>query len=140
MIAIDDGFTSISAGHDPIDLVGPVGSADAVKRHATGARVTVEFRRDVPLGVGEPVKLRHEFAGGGDWREYTGIPSPTHTEVRWGRAVIHHYRLSYWLTAASLMDRAGTVARPMERRLVAVASGPGSQPANEASAGDRFHS
>jgi len=131
MIAIDDGFTSISAGCDPID---------PVSRLATGARVTVDFHRAVALAVGEPVRVRHEFAGNGDWRECTGIPLPIRTVVRWGRAVVYHYRLSYWVPAAALLDHAGTAARPRQPRLFAVASVSANRPANEASAGDRFHS
>lgn len=128
MIEINDGFTSISAGHDVID---------GLSRVATGARVTVEFQREVPLAPAASVRVRYEFAGSGDWREYTGIPQPIRSVVRWGRAVVHYYRLSYWIAPSALMESGGTAALPAQSAPTDVASALSLRPSPVASAGDR---
>jgi hypothetical protein len=108
MIKIFDGFTSISAGSDCIDaptdeIAGNFPEIDAA-RSATGVRVTVEFRRESALAPGQVVTVRYDFAGDGSLREGQGIASPTHSVARWGRAVVHHYRMSHWIQPADVMD------------------------------------
>jgi hypothetical protein len=89
MIEIISGFTSISAGTDPIL---PPGA-----RQPTGARVTLEFCREAALIPGEIVCARYEFSGDGRVRTATGVAKPTQTVVRSGRATVFHYRFSHWI-------------------------------------------
>jgi hypothetical protein len=97
MIEITDGFTRISAGSDPIQ--GPVkGKA----RSPTGARVELEFCRELALAADQPVMVRYDFADDGKLREGIGSATPIRTVVRWGRTVLYHYRLSYWLAPCRL--------------------------------------
>jgi hypothetical protein len=106
MIEITDGFTSITAGSDAIAAPPWPDAADSrpqYKRAPTGARVTLEFSRDAPLPPGQPVRVRYEFGDGGALREVVGIAKPTHVEVRWGRALIFHYRLSHWIAPNALV-------------------------------------
>jgi hypothetical protein len=101
MIDISDGFTSISAGSDSIENL----VLDACRvRSPTGARVTLEFRRDRALAPAQLVRVRYDFAGDGSMREATGIAEPIETVVRWGRAVAYRYRLSYWIAPAALQE------------------------------------
>ena len=107
MIEITDGFTSISAGADSIEVLEryapPPGVAYAPRR-PTGARVTVEFRRTSSLLPTQAVTVRYDFAADGNVRQLTGIPSHIRTVVRQGRAVVYHYRMSHWIAASALMD------------------------------------
>ena len=108
MIEITDGFTSVSAGSDRIDdlaqgcsgLSGDAGAA----RPPTGARVVVEFSREMALAAGQRVTVRFCFAGDGTLREGIGVARPIRTVVRWGRSVRYHYRVSYWIAPAELMN------------------------------------
>ena len=104
MIEITDGFTSISAGSDSIE-------AGAEGRSATGVRIVVEFRCEMPLAAGQPVTVRYDFAGDGNLREGTGIARPIRTVVRWGRTVQYHYRFSYWIAPSALMNFEADKAR-----------------------------
>lgn len=109
MIDITDGFTSISAGSDRIDDMAQVRSRASgdvcAPRSPTGARVVVEFRRDVSLAPESVVRVRYDFAGDGNLREGIGIAQPIRTVVRRARAVLYYYRLSYWIPASGLMPR-----------------------------------
>ena len=104
MIEITDGFTSISTGADSID-----GGSRHRPRSATGARVTLEFSREVALPPGQPVRVRYDFSGDGTVREAVAIAKPTRTIARWGRAVVFHYRLSHWIAPGALDHFAGNV-------------------------------
>lgn len=66
-------------------------------RATSGARVTLEFSRSVPLSPGQTVRLRYDFAGDGRLREFSGIAQLTHTVARRGHLVVFHYRLSHWI-------------------------------------------
>jgi hypothetical protein len=101
MIEISDGFTSISAGSDSIEAL-----VDRTARRPTGARVTLEFRRQRALAPGQCVTVRYDFAGDGTQRQGTGIARPIQSEVRSGLAVVYHYRLSYWIAAGALSEYA----------------------------------
>lgn len=107
MIEITDGFTSISAGSDSIEGVAQrfarASGGACAPRSATGARVTVEFRREISLAPAQVVRVRYDFAGDGNVREGTGIAKPVRTDVRCGRAVLYYYRLSHWIAPAALM-------------------------------------
>ncbi len=107
MIEITDGFTSISAGADSIEVLEryapPPGVAYAPRR-PTGARVTVEFRRTSSLLPTQAVTVRYDFAADGNVRQLTGIPRHIRTVVRQGRAVVYHSRMSHWIAASALMD------------------------------------
>jgi hypothetical protein len=111
MIEISDGFTSISAGSDGIGNLeqaysSPSAAARAPRR-PTGARVTVEFSRTSSLSPRQAVTVRYDFTSDGNVRELIGIPKPIRTEVRHGRAVRYHYRLSHWIAASELMGSSG---------------------------------
>jgi hypothetical protein len=95
MIEITEGFTRISAGCDSIEGTNP--------RVPTGARVTVEFRRETSLGPAQEVRVRYEFAGDGQVREGTGVAKPIRKIVRWGGAVHYDYRMSHWIEPAAVM-------------------------------------
>ena len=101
MLEISDGFTSISAGSDRIENCALEASRE---KAPTGARVTLEFRRERALAPAQWVRVRYDFAGNGTQRVGTGIAQQTQTIVRCGQAVVYHYRLSYWITQAALMD------------------------------------
>jgi len=106
MIEITEVFTSITAGVDPVGEPPWRGKGDSREpsRHPpTGARVTLEFSRDEALPPGQPVRVRYQFGGDQTMRETVGIAVPTHTTVRWGRAVVFHYRLSHWIAPGALM-------------------------------------
>lgn len=106
MIEISDGFTSISAGFDSIDDASVNPSHDVrserLARPPTGARVTLDFRRQRALAPGQMVTVRYDFAGDGTLREGTGVAVAVQTLVRLGHAVLHHYRVSYWIPPAAL--------------------------------------
>jgi hypothetical protein len=115
MIAITEGFTSISAG---TDTIAPPGSSvmgawpgRRPRRIATGVRVTLEFCRATPLLTGQPVSVRYDIAGDGRLREGAGIALPTRTDVRWGHSAVYHYRLSYWIAADAVMQFVAPTAR-----------------------------
>jgi hypothetical protein len=97
MIEITDGFTRIDAGTDPIQ-----GRAKGPGRSPTGARVVLEFCREMALAEDQAVMVRYDFAEDGKLREGTGFATPIRTVVRWGRTVLYHYRLSYWIAASAL--------------------------------------
>ncbi len=96
MIEIDAGFTSICAGADPIPHVSGT-------RAPTGARITLEFRRDRALPAGETVRAHYEFAADGRVRTATGIPIATRSDTRGGRKIAFYYRLSHWIEPSALM-------------------------------------
>ena len=108
MIEITDGITAISAGADRVeelmDEETHARSECAGGRCPTGVRVVVEFRRDISLPAGQAVTVRYDFAGDGNFREGTGIAKSIGTVQRWGRPVVYHYRVSYWIIPAALMD------------------------------------
>ena len=99
MINITDGFTRISAGSDGVEdpemACSQALAGACFPRRPTGARVTVEFQRTHSISPTQVVKVRYDFADNGDVRELVGIPIPTHTVVRQGRAVVYHYRMSH---------------------------------------------
>ena len=97
MIEITDGFTRIDAGTDPVQ-----GPARGKGRRPTGARVVLEFCREMALAADQPVTVRYDFADDGKLREGSGIATPIRTVVRWGRTVLYYYRLSYWIAAPAL--------------------------------------
>lgn len=106
MIEITDELTSVSAGTSEIPWsTGDAAAAAHAKRAArapTGARVTVEFQRNAALPPDSLVRVRYEFESG-RMRELIGLPQPTRTVVRQGHGVVHHYRLSQWISPAALL-------------------------------------
>jgi len=94
MIEINNGFTSIWTGSDPIASPG--------LQHRTGARVTLEFCREAALAPGETVCARYEFGGDGQVRTVTGVANPTYTVLRWGCAPVFHYRMAHWIEPDAL--------------------------------------
>lgn len=96
MLEITEGFTHISAGADRIENI-----ADGA-RAPTGVRVVVEFCRELSLTADQQVVVRYDFAGDGNLREGSGIARHIRTVVLWGRAVLYHYRLSYWIAPTAL--------------------------------------
>jgi hypothetical protein len=122
MIEITEGFTSIATAADAVTPASwsMAGSSRSrrVTRAATGARVTVEFCRDTPLPEGKPVRVRYDFADDGSVREGTGMAQSTRSEVRWGKSVVYHYRLSHWIEPAALTQfAAGNVRQRTEQRV-----------------------
>ena len=99
MIEIFEGFTSISAGADPIPP--PEGA-----RAPTGARVSLEFCRDEALPPGATVRAQYEFAGDGCQRVAVGVPTATRTDSGQGRKAVFHYRISHWIAPHALMPTA----------------------------------
>ena len=113
MIEIADGFTRITAGADASGAPPWPDSCDSQtprRRAPTGVRVTLEFGSAAALSPDQPVKVRYEFGGDGRVREAVGIAKPTRVEVRWGRAVIYHYRVSHWIVPGALMSLAASDA------------------------------
>ena len=101
MLEINDGFTHIAIGTDPIDANqwrDPLTAA----RVPTGARVTLSFRCRAQLPHRDAVSLRYDLAENGFEREVQGVPRLSHTEVE-GDQVFHHYRLAYWLPPHAVM-------------------------------------
>jgi hypothetical protein len=120
MIEITDRVTSITAGMDPVGVPYPhdAGDSRVQRQHApTGARVTLEFSRAEALPPGQPVRVRYEFGDDGAVREAVGIAVPTQSRVRWGCAVVYHYRLSHWIAPGELKS---TVASYVRQRTEAV--------------------
>jgi hypothetical protein len=113
MIEITEGFTSITAGADAVAALWPDmgGSQTHCRRAPTGVRVTLEFSRAAALPSDEPVRALYDFGDGGAPREVVGIANPTHVEVRWGRAVVYHYRLSHWIAPGELAPIAADYER-----------------------------
>jgi hypothetical protein len=95
-IEINSGFTSVWTGSDPISRLGD--------HHPTGARVTLEFCRELALGPDETVCARYEFGGDGRMRTITGVAQHTHSVERWGRAPVFHYRMSHWIRPEALIE------------------------------------
>ena len=131
MIEITDGFTSISAGADSLEaLVQGYASSSGKScppRRPTGARVTVEFRRESSLSPKQAVTVRYAFVAEGRVRQLTGIPTPVRTVVRQGRAVVYCYRMSHWIAASELTDLP-VVERPRrDARQTYGTPGPGSE-------------
>ena len=73
-----------------------------VTRAPTGARVTLEFSRSVPLSPGQQVRVRYDLTGDGHFLDCVGIPQHTYIVARRGHLVVFHYRLSHWITPAAL--------------------------------------
>jgi hypothetical protein len=66
------------------------------------------------------VRVRYDFAGDGTLREGSGIAEPIQTVVRWGCTVVYHYRMSYWVPPAELMEFVlGNVRYRTEEREIA---------------------
>jgi hypothetical protein len=111
VVEVTDGITSIEVTPEEIPFRGN-GFAGAVQqerlsdhRHATGARVTVEFSSSAPSPPNSPVRVYYDIAENGGLREIEGIPQLTHTTVRQGRpGRSYHYRLSHWIVAPSVMQ------------------------------------
>ncbi|HEV8441965.1 MAG TPA: hypothetical protein VGQ27_00750 [Steroidobacteraceae bacterium] len=102
MIDITAGITRVTASTDSIEapFSPDADSARAPSRHApTGVRITVEFSREAALQPDQPVRVRYELGDGGAVREVIGIAAHSWIDVRWGSAVVHHYRLSHWIAA-----------------------------------------
>ena len=118
MLEITEGFTSITAGADciaPPPGPDPGDSRQPGRRVPTGARITLEFSRAAALPPNQPVRVRYEFGDGGIVREVVGIAKATYVDMCWGRAVVYHYRLSYWIAAAELIvPAANTMRHPTE--------------------------
>ena len=110
MIEVTDGVTSIEVSPEAI-LFMTQGSAGILPqerlshhRHATGARVTVEFSRPAPVPPNSPLRVYYDIAENGGLREIVGIPQLTHTTAcQVGPGRLYHYRLSYWIAASSVM-------------------------------------
>jgi hypothetical protein len=115
MIEITDGFTSINAGADSIDVLAqayaPSSGVAYAARRPTGARVTVEFRRTSSLSPTQAVTVRYDFAADGNVRQLTGIPEHIQTVVWRGRAVVYRYRMSHWIAASAIMVCSGAARR-----------------------------
>ena len=110
MIDVTDGVTSIEVTPDSIPFrVNGFASTTlqerlAERRHATGARVTVEFARSAPFSPNSDVRVYYDIAENGELREILGVPQLTHTTARQGRLdPSYHYRLSHWIAAPSVM-------------------------------------
>jgi hypothetical protein len=106
MMDISDRITRVTTSSD---LVSPpwlegAGRSQVANgaRAPTGARVTLEFNRSVPLSVGQQVRVRYDFTGGGRFLDCVGVPEATHTVARRGQLVTFHYRLSHWITPSTL--------------------------------------
>jgi hypothetical protein len=110
VIDVIDGVTSIEVSPNaiPFGLNGFAGIAPQMHvsepRAATGARVTVEFFRVVPVPPNRHVRVYYDIAENGGRREIVGIPQLTHTTACQGRpGRSYHYRLSHWIVAPSVM-------------------------------------
>ena len=105
MIDITAGITRVTASTDSI-VVPFSPDADRVPTpsgHApTGVRITVEFSREAALQPGQPVRVRYALSDRAGLREGVGIAIQTCVAVRWGRAVVYHYRWSHWIAAREL--------------------------------------
>jgi hypothetical protein len=106
MIEISERITRVITSSDPISPQRPkvAGRSQVanVARTPTGARVTLEFSRSVPLSPGQQVRVRYDFTGDGHFLDCIGIPQHTYFVARRGHLAVFHYRLSHWLTSAAL--------------------------------------
>lgn len=111
MIDVTDGFTDIAVTPDEIPYLGSTGlghtpaqKCSLERRQPSGARVTIEFSRPAPLSLNGEVRLSYDFEENGRLREIVGTPRFTHTTAPQGqRDPTYHYRISHWITAASVM-------------------------------------
>ena len=106
MIEISERITRVTTRSDPIAAPTPgvAGRSQVtnVARAPTGARVTLEFSRSVPLSPGQQVRVRYDLTGDGHFLDCVGIPQHTYFVARRGHLVVFHYRLSHWITPAAL--------------------------------------
>jgi len=106
MIEISERITRVTTSSDPIPPPTPRVAARSqvatVARAPSGARVTVEFSRSVPLSPGQQVRVRYDFTGEGHYMDCVGIPQHTYVVARRGHLVVFHYRLSHWITPSTL--------------------------------------
>ena len=106
MIDISERITRVTTNSDPIIPPRPKAAGRSqvanVARAPTGARVTLEFSRSVPLSPGQQVRVRYDFTGDGHFLDCVGIPQHTYFVARRGQLVVFHYRLSHWITPAAL--------------------------------------
>jgi len=109
---ISDSVNSIEVAPDVIrkfignELVGTASrELSPEHRRSTGARVTVAFTRQAAISPNCHVRVYYDIAENGGFREMVGIPQLTHTTVHEGRSNgRHHYRLSHWIPALSVMQ------------------------------------
>ncbi len=102
MIEISERITRVTSS-DPIAPPAPrVAGRSQVARAPTGARVTLDFSRSVPLSPGQQVRVRYDLTGDGHVLDCVGIPQHTYLVARRGHLVVFHYRLSHWITPAAL--------------------------------------
>jgi len=92
MMEISERITRVTTSSDPASRV-----ANGA-RAPTGARVTMEFNRSMPLPEGQAVRVRYDFTGDGRFLDCVAVPRLTHTVARRGHLVVFHYRLSHWIT------------------------------------------
>jgi hypothetical protein len=97
MIEISEQITRVTTSSDPITPPRP-----NIARAPTGARVTLEFSRSVPLSPGQQVRVRYDFAGDGHFLDCVGVPQHTYFVARRGHLDVFHYRLSHWIAPAAL--------------------------------------
>jgi hypothetical protein len=97
MIDISERITRKTMSSDPNSPLRAEGT-----RAPPGVRATLEFNRSVPLTPGQEVRLRYDLTGDGHFLDCVGIPQLTHTVARLGQPVVIHYRLSHWITPATL--------------------------------------
>ena len=106
MIEISERITRVTTSSDVISPSRPELAARSQvangARAPTGARVTLEFSRSVPLSPGQQVRLRYDFTGNGHFLDCVGIPQHTYVVARRGHLVVFHYRLSHWVTPSAL--------------------------------------
>jgi hypothetical protein len=104
VIDVIDGFTSIEVSSNQFPYFNVNGYVAAVRRAATGARVTVAFSRNAPLPPQTDIRVRYDIAENGGLREILGIPKLTHTTAPHDAGAAYHYRLSHWITAPLVMQ------------------------------------
>ena len=106
MIEISERITRITMSSDSIPRSWPLGAAQSplaiVGRAPNGARVTLEFSRLAPLPPGESVRVSYDLAGNGRLVDCVGVAQRTHVVARHGQLVAFHYRLSHWISGATL--------------------------------------
>ena len=107
MIDISERITRVTTNSDPITPPRPRAAGRSqvadITRAPTGARVTLEFSRSVPLSPGQQVRVRYDFTGDGHFLDCVGVPQHTYFVARRGHVVVFHYRLSHWITPAALL-------------------------------------
>jgi hypothetical protein len=126
MIRISERITRVTTSSD-------VESAQFANggRASAGVRATLEFNRSVALPPGQEVRLRYDLTGDGHFLDCVGIPKLTHVVARRGHVVVIHYRLSHWITPATLSR---LQSRTSERASTALWQ----VPVSEASTADRI--